>query len=89
MARYFAHYMDDGPAGPCGQSHETTKSWNQLYAFDRPKPWLDFIHDVQHADVDEVRLNARITGAWAEGDEHYEQITVLPSPRASTSRRRA
>lgn len=77
--RYYAHYMDDGPSGPCGQGMSTAQPWSRLYVFRSPKTWLDFIHDV---GVETFRLNARVVGAWAEGDDHYDQITaILPEDR--------
>lgn len=75
--RYYAHYEDDGPSGPCGQGFSTTKPWNRLYVFTDPKAWLDFQHDVQ---VETFRLNARVTGAWADGDDHYEPVSTLGAP---------
>lgn len=77
--RYYVHYADDGPSGPCGQSVENTAPWNKLYVFRSSKTWLDFIHDV---GVETFRRNARVLGAWAEGDDHYEQVTaILPEDR--------
>lgn len=84
LPRYYAHYMDDGPSGAGGQSLSSTASWNRLYVFDKPKVWLDFIHDV---GVETFRLNARVVGAWAHGDDHYDQITDWTGDKPGPERR--
>lgn len=71
-ARYYVHYQDDGPSGAGGQALSYTAPWDRLYMFSRPKPMLDFIHDV---GVETFRLNARVLGSWAQGDEHYATVT--------------
>lgn len=68
--RYYAHYVDDGPSQAPNDKADPNP-WDRLYVFSRPKAWLDFQHDVS---VEPYRENARIIGAWAEGDPHYDQI---------------
>lgn len=83
--RYYVAYQDDGPAGPCAQNMATTQPWNRLYAFDKPKDMLDFIHDV---GVEDARVNARIVGFWASGDDHYPLVADWTGPDPAAAARR-
>lgn len=78
LPRYYAHYEDDGADHP-DDVVEAGEPWNRLYVFEKPKHWLDFIHDVGE---ETFRLNARVTGSWAEGDAHYEEIDLIRSTDA-------
>lgn len=84
-ARYFVAYQDDGPAGPCAQDMAVTQPWNRLYVFDKPKDMLDFIHDVK---VETHRVNARVTGYWASGDDHYPLVADWTGQDPATAARR-
>lgn len=66
----YAHYQDDGPNGPCGQSMHTTSNWNILYrckdreAFDRLR---------EQVEGCKGRRRARIVAAWS--DNEYDGLS--------------
>ena len=69
--RAYAHYRDDGPSGPCGQSMSITAPWSRLFVWEGENAERDaeeFMRRLRNEPTVMGRRNARVEAWWFEAD---------------------
>lgn len=73
---YALVYVDDGPAGVCGQSCNITTPWHHLYIFTSYKAMREFAEKIEQAKYKGPRRNPRVEYIFCPQPE-VDQISVV------------